>query len=241
VGLKTGLELDITTKYPYGLQLGTVTALTGDKSVVLTGTKDYLERFSVIKIKDSTNSEVHQILKTDETVIYFDSLYDGKTILHDYTSANVYLQFPVEFGQDTIEIRLPSITINGITPELIRRGSALEDVYDTLSATDGSIQTRREGAIFKYHFLLDCEARHDELLAILSEITRKFLAKETLWINNKKYRMVWEGSPTEIMPTEAFDIVPKIQYMFSMEMIEGLYARQSLTKVTTDNLTVDVS
>lgn len=241
IGLKTSIETDIVSKYGNGLQLGTVTATTGDKSINITGIKYFLERYAVIKIKDGTNSETHQIEKNDETNFYFNSLYDGKTIKHDYTNANVYLQFPVEFGQETIEIKLPSITINGITPELIRRGSALEDVFDSHSVTDGSIQTRREGAIFKYHFLLDCEARHDETLAMISEITRKFLAKETLWINNKKYRMVWEGSPTEIDPTEAFDIVPKIQYMFSMEMIEGLYARQSLTKVTTDNLTVDVS
>jgi len=241
IGLKTTLETEIVSKYGNGYQLGTVTATTGDKSINITGSKYFLERYAVIKISDGVNYETHQIEKNDETNFYFNSLYDGKTIKHDYTNANIYLQFPVEFGQDTIEIRLPSITINGITPELIRRGSALEDVYDSHVVSDGDITVRREGAIFKYHFLLDCEARHDETLAMLSEITRKFLAKETLWINNKKYRMVWEGSPTEIMPTEAFDIVPKIQYMFSMEMIEGLYARQSLTKVTTDNLTVTAS
>lgn len=241
VGLKTALETEIVSRYGNGYQLGTTSATTGDKSINITGSKYFLERYAVIKIKDSVNSEIHQIDRNDETNFYFSSLYDGKTIKHDYTNADIYLQFPVEFGQDTIEIKLPSITINGITPELIRRGSALEDVFDSQKVSDGSMTVRREGAIFKYHFLLDCEARHDETLGIISEITRKFLAKETLWINNKKYRMVWEGSPTEIMPTEAFDIVPKIQYMFSMEMIEGLYARQSLTKVTTDNLTVNIS
>lgn len=239
IGVQTALRLDIASKYPDGIQLGTTTALTGAKSIALTGIRDFLERYAVIKIKDITNSEVHQIVGNDETNFSFNSLYDGKSIKHDYSDANVYLQIPVEFGQDTIEIKLPSITINGITPELVRRGSALEDVWDTRK-DDDTIQSRREGAIFKYRFLLDCEARHDEILAIMSEITRKFLAKETLWINNKKYRMVWEGIPTEVQPTEAFDIIPKIQLMFSVEMIEGLYARQTLTKVVDDNLTVNI-
>lgn len=240
IGMQTSLRAEIAVKYPDGIQLGTTTVSAGSKSLVMTGVRDFLERYSVIKIKDNTNSETHQIIGNDETNLSFGSLYNGKTILNSYTGANVFLQIPVEFGQDTVEIKLPSITINGITPELIRRGSALEDVWDTRKGDD-TIQCRREGAIFKYRFLLDCEARHDEILAILSDAVRKFLAKETLWINNKKYRMVWEGIPTEIQPTEAFDIVPKIQYMLSVEMIEGLYARQTLVKIVDSNLTVDVS
>ena len=239
-GLQTAILSETVAKYPDGLILGKTTAVAGSKSIpVISGVRDFLERYSVIKIKDGTNSEIHQIIGNDETNFSFGSLYSGKTLVNSYTNADIYLQIPVEFGQDTIEIRLPSITINGITPELIRRGSALEDVWDTRK-NDDTIQSRREGAIFKYRFLLDCEARHDEILAILSEIVRKFLAKETLWINNKKYRMVWEGIPTEIMPTEAFDIVPKIQYLLSIEMIEGLYARQTLVKIVDSNLTVNV-
>lgn len=241
VGLQSAIELEIASKYPDGLQLGKTTASTGDSSIeVVSGVYDFLERYAVIKIKDTVNSEVHQIISTDEINFSFSSLYDGKYILHDYTNADIYLQFPVEFGQDTVEIKLPSITLNGITPNLIRRGSALEDVRDTRK-NDGTVQSRREGAIFKYTFLVDCEARHDEILGILSEVVRKFLAKETLWINNKKYRMVWEGIPTEIMPTEAFETIPKIQYNFSVEMIEGLYTRQSLVKIIEDNLVVDVT
>jgi len=240
VGLRTSIRAELAVKYPYGIQLGTVTALTDETSIAISGTKDFLERYAVIKIKDDVNSEDHQILGNDETNMSFSSLYDGKKILHDYIDANVYLQIPIEFGQDTVEIKLPSITITGMTPELIRRGSALEDVWDTRKSDD-TIQSRREGAIFKYKFLLDCEARHDEMIAILSEIVRKFLAKETVWINNKKYRMVWEGIPTEIQPNEAFDIVPKMQFMFSIEMIEGLYARQTSVKIVDSNLTVDIS
>jgi hypothetical protein len=240
-GLQTGLLSDITLKYPNGLKLGTSSPIAGDKTITIFGLRDYLERFSVIKIKDFVNSEIHQIDKNDETNFGFNSLYSGRTILNTYTDADIYLQFPVNYTQDTSEIELPSITIFGITPELIRRGSALEDIFDTHTVDDGDIQVRREGAIFKYHFLLDCEARHEYTLSIISEITRKFLAKETLWINNKKYRMVWEGSPTELMPNEAFDIIPKIQYTLSLEMIEGLYVRQSLTKVIDDNLTVNVN
>lgn len=237
VGIKDQLTLAFASKYPNGYQLGKTSVATGAKSIAITGSKKFIERYAVIKIMDGVNSEIHQILGNDENNFSFTSLYSGKTVLHDYTNADVYLQFPVEYGQETIEIKLPSVTINGITPELIRRGSALETVWDSLK-DDETIQYRREGAIFKYQFLLDCEARHDETLAILSETVRKFLAKETLWVNNKKYRMVWEGSPTEVQPTEAFDIVPKIQYLFSMEMIEGLYVRQSTPKISDTNLSI---
>lgn len=240
MGIQASLLAEIAAKYPDGLRLGTVTATEGDKSIALAGSKMYLDRYSVIKIEDDTNSEIHQISGTDETNFTFGTLYDGKLLKHSYTNANVYLQIPVEFGQETSEIKLPSITLTGITPELIRRGSALESVIDTRKS-DGTVQERTEGAIFKWQFLLDCEARHDEILAVLSDFTRKFLAKETVWVNNKKYRMVWEGSPTEIMPNEAYDIVPKIQYLFSMEMIEGLYARQTLAKVSDTNLVVDIT
>ena len=240
IGIQTRLLAEIAARYPDGLPLGTATGTAGDKFLSVIGSnKIFLERYAVIKIEDDTNSEVHQISGTDETNFVFNTMYDGKLLQHSYVNANIYLQIPVEFGQETVEIKLPSITLTGITPELIRRGSALESVVDTRKA-DGTVQERTEGAIFKWQFLLDCEARHDEILAILSDFTRKFLAKETLWVNNKKYRMVWEGSPTEIMPNEAYDIVPKIQYLFSMEMIEGLYARQTLAPVSATDLVVDI-
>lgn len=241
VGMKAGLEIDFASKYPNGLYVGKASGITGDKSITLTSeARDYVERYALIKIKDGVNSELHNIFSSDETSYTFDMLYDGKTLKYDYTNADVFLQFPVDFAQGAVEIKLPSVILTGITPELIRRGSALEDVWDTRK-DDGTIQSRREGAIFKYNFLIDCEARHDEILGILSEITRKFLAKETLWVNNKKYRMVWEGSPTEVSPTEAFDMIPKMQFSLSIEMIEGLYTRQTLAKITTDNLSVNIS
>jgi hypothetical protein len=236
IGLQSALRLEVASKYPDGIAIGTTSVNTGAKTMSVSSWH-FLERYAVVKIKDTVNSEIHQIIGNDETNFSFGSLYAGKSILHDYTDANVYLQIPIEFGQDTVEIKLPSMCITGIVPELVRRGSALEDVWDTRK-DDNTVQKRREGAIFKYRFLIDCEARHDEILGILSEITRKFLAKETVWINNKKYRMVWEGSPTEVQPTEAFDIVPKIQYLFSIEMIEGLYAREVAVKISDTNLTV---
>jgi hypothetical protein len=235
--IKSILSDTVIKEYGGKFIVGITSTSVGDTSISITGEKDFIDRYSVIKIKQDDVEEIHQIASSSELEFTFTSMFDGKSILNDFTDAEVYIMLSIDYGVETKEIKLPAITIYGMAPEQVLRGSLLEDKYDSHS-DDDKLMARREGAIFNYHLTLDCEARHFELLGAMSEIVRKFIARETIWINNKKYRMVWDGRPVELMPTIPIDMIPKVQYNFSIEIIEALYARQAISPIDKTNLNV---
>jgi hypothetical protein len=241
IDTKAALETELYNVYANGFLTGTVTAAVGSSSVsLLTGTANYLERYAVIKIKDGTHEETHQILSTDESTFKFTSMYDGATLLYSYTGANLYLITPVEFNPDSTEAVFPGIKIWNMAPEPEYRGSALENVFDTFK-TDTTATVRREGGIQKYTLLVDCEARHDQMLAFLSMIVRKWIAKQTLWCNGMKLGILNEGAPIEPEVTEASMYIPKIQYTFSVEVKEEMYDRVTAYAAITDYLNLYIS
>jgi hypothetical protein len=234
---KSALENELTEKYSNGIFLGKTTVTAGALTFTVSGDNKFLERYTVLKITDGVHSEIHQVDSVDGLTYKLTSLYDDHIFLNSYTNADVYIIVPVEFGVDSKEIILPGITIWGMIPEPVYRGSALENVQDTFK-TDNTSASRREGRIQKYNILVDCESRNNELLAFASKIVRDWIAKETLWVNGNKLGIQNEGSPTEIFPTETMDIVPKIQYTFSVEIKEEIFNRQSSYPITTDNLSI---
>lgn len=235
---KSHLESDIAELYPYGLLIGSVSNIAeNDNFIDSLGIQDFIARYSVIRIKDGTNSEVHHIISDEDGKYYFSSLYDGETILHDYTTANIYLTFPVEFGRSENDMLLPAISIWGMTPEFIWRGAKLDTVMDSF-AVGGNPKGRREGQILKYNLLVDCEARQNSILALLSGFVKSFIGKELLWINGRQVDIQFEGIPTELQPEQAYEIIPKIQYNISVEIKEELWQRASMALITQSNVTV---
>jgi hypothetical protein len=235
---KTHLDADIAVTYPYGLLIGTLNNIyAGDKYIDFLGLQNFLARYSVIQIRDGTHSEIHHILSDEDGKYYFTSLYDGDTILYDYATANIYLTFPVEFGKTENDIILPSITIWGMTPEFIMRGAKLDTILDSFKV-GGFPKSRREGQILKYNLLVDCEARQNEMVALLSMFVKNFIGKEYLWINGRMADVKFEGIPTELQPEQAYEIIPKIQYNISIEVKEELWERTSTALVTSSTVTV---
>lgn len=224
-GVKEALEEDIVTAYGDGILIGTTTASAGVSSITVSS-ENFLERYATILIDDGTNSEVHTIGDTADGLHQFLSIYDGATLVNDYTAANVYLTFPVEIASNSRELLMPSISIWGITPEHIWRGAKLEDVNDTF-ITGGNVYIRRQGALFNHTIALTCVARHNEILAYLSEIARRFIAREKLYINGRRYEIKFNSIPTETEPVQNTDIFPQIVYLFDVEIREEIWTRVS--------------
>ena len=221
-GIKDKLEYDLIALHGNGILLGTVTMLAGDKYITFTG--NWVERYACLVITNGVNTEKHIIKEIDGSTVWFGQPYDGDVVKYSMTGASVYLFVPVEFGRMQMEIILPSITVWGITPERVWRGAGLDSYRDTWKTTNTTNETR-EGAIFKYDMMIDCEARHNELIALLSNVVRKFIACQTIWINGRRFTINFEGIPTEVEPTQAFEVIPKIQYVLSVEIKEDIWSR----------------
>ena len=237
--VKSKIEYEITQDSSFVIPVGNVSATVGDASITPTGAEKmkFVQQHVVILIDDGVNSEIHQVETSDGSTITFTSMYDGLNLLNTYTAATAYIHFPVEYG-NIKEIPLPGISIWGITPDMVFRGSAIEDLYDTFK-TALTIQKRRQGHIFKYSILVDCEAMQYELLNLMSAVVRRFIAKEKLWINGMAFEIVWDGIPTEIEPTDDTEFIPKIQYKFTVEYKEELYPRVIIPIASVTNLTIE--
>lgn len=237
IATKEHIDNFIDEAYPNGILIGTVTAGVGDTEITISN-PNYLDRYGVIKIDGGGNSEIHQVDDNDGNDFQLNSNFDGATILNAYTGANVYLQFPSYINPGQFEIRLPGISIWGVDPEPILRGSKLETLRSTF--TDTTSKERQEGQILEYTISVDCESRSQELIALMSKYVRMFIAREVLWINGRRHRIYFSEKPVEFKPTEGIDYIPKVQYKFYVEVTENIYDRSEVPVTQTINVDVDV-
>jgi hypothetical protein len=201
---------------------------------------NFIEKYAVIRIDDGTHAEVHQIISDDEQEFFFNSNYDGVTVVNDFTNASVYLTVPVEFGKSEEEIILPSINVWGMNPEEIYDISKLDSIRDTFKDNE-TVQSRNADAKFRYIILIDAEARHNELIAFMSRAIRNFIGRQILWVNGKKIEFFSDGTSTFVEPVEEFNEIPKIQYVMRIEVREQIHDREELVKTVTNNLEVDIA
>lgn len=242
-GLQEQIQYEISQDADaQSILVGTINAGTGDSSITFGGTHtpDYLERYSKIKITDGVNTEYHHIKQREKGVYFFNSFYDGMNILHDYTNASVYLELPVISGMRQREIHLPGIALWTLESEKIFQNTGLDSVSDTWNYSTGLSGERQEGQYLNFPVLIDCESRHDEILALMSGIVRRTLGKRKLYVNGRMITFDFTERSREIEQTNIVEIVPKVQYIAYIQIKEDIYNRDYLylTKTINTDLTI---
>jgi hypothetical protein len=241
LGIKEQLTYDMNAFYPRitngvasrGILIGTVSGTAGATHINFSDSLKYIERYAVVYITNGVVSETHQLDTNDETSFFFTSLYDGQTLVNTLSGASVYLTLPCEFGLSEKEILLPGISVWGMAPEEVNHATKIEVTQDTFS-TDGSLQERLAPVNFKYQIGIACEARQNSILAIMSQVVRRFIAREYFWVNGKRINIRNPLASVYVEPAEGYNEIPKIQYSFEVEVREEVYDR------TTDEPTTDV-
>jgi hypothetical protein len=232
--VKEHIEYYSNIEHGDGMLIGQITGSIGDTSISLTD-PPYLSRYGVIKISDGNNSEIHQIDDNDSLIYQFNKNYSGGALLNNYAGANVYLMYPVYINPGQYEISLPGFAVWGIDGTPILRGGKLDIQRDTFT-TVGS-KERIEGQLYQYDILIDCEARQQRLIDILGRVVRRFIAKESLWINGRRHDVSFTGKPEEIRPAQGIDYLPKIQYSLTVEVKENINDRSAVP--LTSSITVE--
>lgn len=246
-GVKAQIEHELKSKYlsttggvaNKGVLLGTVTGAAGDRTIYNINSYGYLDRYAVIMIDDGANTETHQLNDNDSQEFSFTSLYDGEVLLHDHTNADLYLICPVEYGTTEREIILPGISVWGIAPEEILRTNKIEEFRDTFNVNE-TVQSRLTPITFQYIIMMDCEARQNELIALMSLVCRTVIGKQYIWVNGKKINLFSEGAGEFIEPVEGYNEIPKMQFRTRVEIKEDIFDRSSLVKTITNTLTVNI-
>jgi len=235
------LEYYLTQNVGKGILLGTISVSAGETEIP-TGDYNYLDRYAVILIDDGNNSETHQIASMDDniSVAIINDNFDGKTILNDYTDADIYITFPVYINPDERNVRLPGLCVWGITADPILRTGKLDHFIESYK-TDGSMTERKEGQVWDYLILLDCEARASSLIAVMTKAIRDFIGNELIWINGRKHEIDFNGAPTETRPPQGIDIIPKVQFQMTIEVIEQLAEAEELVKTIDITSNINIS
>lgn len=223
--VKSQLDTLTALNVGVGLLVGELTGLAGEKQAEITGNKYYLDKYACFRIDDGVNHETHAIEENDEVRFRMNrSVYDGESLLHDYSEADVYLTFPVMIEPNDWDIKLPALSIYGDMPEEGLNNTKIEDIYDTYTE-DGSAKKRRSDQIYNWKIRISGEARHLKLLEIMSKITRDFIARNYLWVNNRKFYITFDETPQLIRASESYNEIPRIEYVFRIEIQEEIWAR----------------
>jgi len=209
-----------------GIAIGTVTAEPGDTTIQIAGNWDFTEIFAVIKITDGTNTETHQLSNAITGKVEFNSMYDGKSILHRYTNAQVYITAPVVIGRFDKEIVLPGAMIWYTSPEPAPLTARLSE--EIISMTDLVFYLVRDGLRYKWSLVIDNEARSPELVAYITTAIRAFFAESIIWICGRKYTFEWDQTAVDTDPVDAYDIIPKTVYTVSITIIESVFSTITL-------------
>lgn len=237
--LKEQFEYDILNEFGNGIFLGELTGTANDLSANIIGNIPFLDNNAKIKIVGTT-TEFHHIDNFFGDEVTFTDLYDGKKLLNNHTDADVYLCFEVQYGSHNTEAVFPSIIIWGFESEPFDRGGNFDTVFDTFNL-NGTVNMRTEGKLQLYSLLIDIEAKHNEIIQKLSTVVRKWISRDSLWINGRKYKIDNLGAPTFIEDTE-LNIIPKIQYKALLELREELWTRKIkplLTQEPNINITIN--
>ncbi len=238
--VKDQIEYNISLVYSDGILIGQCSGSADDEYITISDYPKYINRYTVIKIDDGVNSELHQIESADNVKFYFNSNYDGSQLVNDFTNANIYIQFPVYLNPGQKEIRLPGIAIWGLDPDPILRGNKLDIITDTFRVNEDDFKERQDGQIFSNMILIDIESRSIELREIMATIIRKWIAKEVLWINGRYHEIYFDSKPIELRGLEGVDILSKIQYNLRVESKEDLFSRETKVKTTNLNINSDI-
>lgn len=239
--VKSHLEFYLNRNTGKGILLGTISVAAGETEIP-TGDYNYLDRYSVILIDDGNNSETHQIAIMDDNVSLatLNDTFDGLTMLNSYTDADIYITFPVYINPDERNVRLPGLCVWGITADPILRTGKLDHFIESYK-TDGSMTERKEGQVWDYLILLDCEARASSLIAVMTKAIRDFIGNQLFWLNGRKNEIDFNGAPTEIRPPQGVDIIPKVQFQMTIEVIEQLAQAEDLVKTVDITSNINIS
>lgn len=239
--VKEKLDFEIAKLYPDGLLIGTVSsAASGAKQINIAGAREFIDKYSIVKIKDGSGEELVELDDNDEGTYKLSPNFNDGELVNSYTNALVYLQFYTRFGTSQDEVVLPSISIWGMTPEPILRGGKIQSILDTYKV-DGTLTERRDAQIQLYKISLNIESRWNEINATIAQIVRDFLAREQLFINGRRYEITSSAVPEEITPVEAINDIFILIYEMGIEVKEDIGLREVLEVTSVINRTITMS
>ena len=178
-----------------------------------------------IRLPDITNvvdgtilligSHRHQIKGLVGNLATLEDTEDGGQILEDY-KGEIYLTTPIRIGYYDQDLKLPSVILwfTSPTPDLraIRR-----EEYKVFGE-QAYIKERTQ--FEEWTIRLEVIGGSPEMTQAVATYVRRFLEKNRLWINGKRFTFEWTDSAIDTEPSSYLDIQPSVAYNIKITLQE---------------------
>lgn len=222
-GLKERIEQYRDSFDPGGLPVGTLTGAAGDSVIDIVGTISHLWRYTVITISGGGNSETHQLGSEVTGGFEMTSLFDGETLVNDYTAAEVSIQFPVVTYSQEKEVMFPSMVLHGMEVERVERSTDIEQI--PVEFRDGDFLIEHEHS-YNWPITVEIVSRSLELNSLMATWVRTALASHRMWVNGRKIDIDFTDTAIESEPVDSFDVIPRLAYTVNVEIKERVWTRR---------------
>jgi len=207
-----GIELP---HYP----LGEISVKQGDRKIRLPDITNVVEG-AVLLI----NGYRHQIKGLVGDLATLEDTEDGERILEDF-DGECFIDTPIRIGYYDQDVKLPSVVLwfTSPTPDLraIRR-----EEYRVF----GNYAYIKERTQFEeWTVRLEIVGGSPEMVQAVATYVRRFLEKNRLWINGKRFTFEWTDSAIDTEPSSYLDIQPSVAYNIKISLQEE-YLWQTIVK-----------
>lgn len=178
-----------------------------------------------IRLPDITNvvdgavlligSHRHQIKGLVGNLATLEDTQDGEQILEDY-EGELYLATPICIGYYDQDLKLPSVVVWFTSPTPDLRAIRREEYR--VFGEQAYIKERTQ--FEEWTVRLEVVGGSPEMTQAVATYVRRFLEKNRLWINGKRFTFEWTDSAIDTEPSSYLDIQPSVAYNIKITLQE---------------------
>lgn len=201
------------------IRTGTLSVKKGDPQIEISDATQIFED-SVI----SFNGERHQIERINGHKVTLATTFDGDQVLADF-DGDFNLDCPITIGYYDQDAKLPSVVLWFSSPTPVLRATKKEQyrVFGNMVYIKESMQ------LTSWTVKIDVVGGTPEMTQLVASYIRRFLEKNRIWINGKRFTFEWTDSAVDTEPSTYLDIQSSVVYNISMEIKEE-FSWQTLNK-----------
>ena len=190
--------------------IGEISVEAGAHKITLPDITNIVEG-AVLEIGNHT----YQIKALIGNVATLDHSEDGDRILEDF-SGEIFMKCPIRIGYYDQNLKLPSVILwySSPTPDLraIRR--------EEYRVFGNEVYIKEKTQYAQWGVRIEVVGGSPEMIQLVASYVRKFLEKNRVFINGKRFTFEWTDSAVDTEPSSYLEIEPSVAYNLDITLQE---------------------
>ena len=192
------------------IEIGQVDVKQGDSQIRLSDVTNIVEDAVI-----SFNNESHQVERIVGNLVTLATTFDGELVKSDYIGS-FSLQCPVSIGYYDQDAKLPSVVLWFSSPTPVLR-SVKKERYQVFGI---DAYYKEPLQLMSWVVKIDVVGGTPEITQMMSTHVRKFLEKNQIWINGKRFTFEWIDGAVDTEPSSYLDILSSVVYNINIGVKE---------------------